>query len=171
MHRRGPMRESFNHRPAGWVRKSRKRCIQSIHNRMVVDCPRMSSVDFEAPGFASGSSLKACQNPPHANVDSHCRIVCSLGPRTSFRNRGTATKIHGFCCYGGVQRETRGAQDHEGFPLVPNRDSSWRRIQCRIRWTLHCSTLGVRNRLQWVRNRGFHQRQDLRRVRSSRTPI
>jgi hypothetical protein len=45
------MRESFDHRPAGWIRESRKRCIQSIHNRMVVDYSQMSSVDFEVPDF------------------------------------------------------------------------------------------------------------------------
>jgi hypothetical protein len=45
------MGESFDHRPAGWIRQSRKRCIQFIHNRMVVNYLQMSSVDFEAPGF------------------------------------------------------------------------------------------------------------------------
>jgi hypothetical protein len=45
------MGESFDHRPAGWIRQSRKRCIQFIHNRMVVNYPQMSSVDFGVPGF------------------------------------------------------------------------------------------------------------------------
>jgi hypothetical protein len=45
------MGESFDHRPAGWIRESCKRCIQSIHNRMVVDYSQMSSVDFEFPDF------------------------------------------------------------------------------------------------------------------------
>ena len=45
------MGESFDHRPAGWIRQSRKRCIQFIHNRMVVDYPQMSSVDFGVPDF------------------------------------------------------------------------------------------------------------------------
>ena len=45
------MGESFDHRPAGWIRQSRKRGIQFIHNRMVVNYPSMSSVDFEIPDF------------------------------------------------------------------------------------------------------------------------
>jgi len=45
------MGESFDHRPAGWIRQSRKRRIQFIHNRMVVNYPSMSSVDFEIPDF------------------------------------------------------------------------------------------------------------------------
>ncbi len=45
------MGESFDHRPAGWIRQSRKRCIQFIHNCMVVDYPQMSSVDFGVPDF------------------------------------------------------------------------------------------------------------------------
>ena len=47
------MGESFDHRPAGWIRQSRKGCIQFIHNRMVVDYPRMSSVDFAVPDFCA----------------------------------------------------------------------------------------------------------------------
>ena len=50
------MRESFDHRPAGWIRQSSKRCIQFIHNRMVVDYPQMSSVDFRAPDFCPRTS-------------------------------------------------------------------------------------------------------------------
>jgi hypothetical protein len=45
------MGESVDHRPAGWIRKSRKRCIQFIHNRMVVNYPQMSRVGFGVPGF------------------------------------------------------------------------------------------------------------------------
>ena len=45
------MGESFDHRPAGWIRQSRKRCIQLIHNHMVVNYLTMSSVDFRAPDF------------------------------------------------------------------------------------------------------------------------
>jgi hypothetical protein len=45
------MGESFDHRPAGRIRQSRKRCIQLIHNRMVVDYSQMSSVDFGVPDF------------------------------------------------------------------------------------------------------------------------
>ena len=45
------MGESFDYCPAGWIRQSRKRCIQSIHNRMVVNYPSMSSVDFGVPDF------------------------------------------------------------------------------------------------------------------------
>ena len=45
------MGESFDHRPAGWIRQSRKGCIQLIHNRMVVNYAWMSSVDFGVPGF------------------------------------------------------------------------------------------------------------------------
>ena len=40
------MGESFDHRPPGWIRQSRKRCTQFIHNRMVVEYRAMSSVDF-----------------------------------------------------------------------------------------------------------------------------
>ena len=42
------MGESFDHRPARWIRQSRKCCIQVIHNHMVVNYPSMSSVDFGA---------------------------------------------------------------------------------------------------------------------------
>jgi hypothetical protein len=45
------MGESFDHGPPGWVGQSGKRCVQSIHNRMVVDYPTMSSVDFGMPDF------------------------------------------------------------------------------------------------------------------------
>jgi len=45
------MGESFDHRPAGWIRQSRKCCIQLIHNHMVVNYPSMSSVDFGVPDF------------------------------------------------------------------------------------------------------------------------
>ncbi len=33
------MGESFDHRPAGWIRQGRKCCTQIIHNHMVVDWP------------------------------------------------------------------------------------------------------------------------------------
>jgi hypothetical protein len=45
------MRESFDHCPAGWIRQSGKRCVQVIHNRMVVDYLAMSSVNFAMPDF------------------------------------------------------------------------------------------------------------------------
>jgi hypothetical protein len=45
------MGESFDHRPAGWIRQSRKCCVQLIHNHMVVNYPSMSSVDFGVPDF------------------------------------------------------------------------------------------------------------------------
>ena len=50
------MGEPLDHCPAGGVRQSRKRCTQSIHNRMVVDYPQMSSVDFglSEPASAAG---------------------------------------------------------------------------------------------------------------------
>src|SRR5579863_7519162 len=51
MHRGRPMGESFDHRPAGWIRQSRKCCTQLIHNRMVVDYSSLSSVDFAVPDF------------------------------------------------------------------------------------------------------------------------
>jgi len=41
--------ESFDHGPPGWIRQSRKRCTQFIHNRMVVDYLSMSSGDFAIP--------------------------------------------------------------------------------------------------------------------------
>ncbi len=47
------MRESFDHRPPGWIRQSRKRCTQFIHNHMVVDYLSMSSVNFAIPDFCS----------------------------------------------------------------------------------------------------------------------
>ena len=47
------MGESFDHRPPGWIRQSRKRCAQFIHNHMVVDFLLMSSVDFAIPDFCS----------------------------------------------------------------------------------------------------------------------
>ena len=40
------MGESFDHRPSGWIGESRVRCIQFIHNRMVVNYLQVSSVDF-----------------------------------------------------------------------------------------------------------------------------
>jgi hypothetical protein len=46
MHGGRPVGESFDHCPPGWIRQSRKRCTQSIHNRMVVDYWGMSSVNF-----------------------------------------------------------------------------------------------------------------------------
>jgi hypothetical protein len=45
------MGESFDHRPAGWIRQSRKCCIQLIHNHMVVNYPSLSSGDFGVPDF------------------------------------------------------------------------------------------------------------------------
>ena len=47
------MRESFDHCPPGWIRQSRKRCTQFIHNHMVVDYLPMSSVNFAIPDFCS----------------------------------------------------------------------------------------------------------------------
>jgi hypothetical protein len=47
------MGESFDHRPPGGIRQSRKRCAQAIHNRMVVDCLSMSSVNFAMPDFSA----------------------------------------------------------------------------------------------------------------------
>lgn len=40
------MGESFDHRPPGRIRQSRKGCTQSIHNHMVVDLRLMSSANF-----------------------------------------------------------------------------------------------------------------------------
>jgi hypothetical protein len=40
------MGESFDHRPSGWIRQSRKCCIQLIHNQMVVDFLSMSSMEI-----------------------------------------------------------------------------------------------------------------------------
>jgi hypothetical protein len=56
------MGEPFDHRPAGWIRQSRKCCIQLIHNRMVVDYPSMSSVDFGVPDFCFLISPDTCAN-------------------------------------------------------------------------------------------------------------
>src|ERR1700733_7534627 len=52
MHGGRPMGESFDHRPAGWIRQSRKFFIQLIHNHMVVNYPSMSSVNFGVPDFS-----------------------------------------------------------------------------------------------------------------------
>ena len=41
------MGESFDHCPPGWIRQSRKRCTQFIHNHMVVDCLSVSTTNFE----------------------------------------------------------------------------------------------------------------------------
>ena len=93
MHRGRPMGESFDHRPARRIRQSRKRGIQSIHNRMVVDYRAMSSVNFAIVTSRKGASIQAvppldsqvpvqypvqnwkcmgsrtlpCQFPPHEN--------------------------------------------------------------------------------------------------------
>ena len=32
------MGEPFDHRPPGWIRQSRKCCVQPIHNQKVVNC-------------------------------------------------------------------------------------------------------------------------------------
>src|ERR1700720_1251631 len=53
MHRGWPVGESFDHCPPGWIRQSRKRCTQFIHNRMVVDYLAMSSVNFAIHDFCS----------------------------------------------------------------------------------------------------------------------
>jgi len=45
------MGESFDHRPAGWIRQSREGCVQFIHNHMVVKYPSMSRVDLGVPDF------------------------------------------------------------------------------------------------------------------------
>src|SRR2546423_14905733 len=67
MHRGRLMGESFDHRPAGWIRQSRKRGVQFIHNRMVVDYPEMSSADFGVPDFSF-----VITEPSHLPV--FCRI-------------------------------------------------------------------------------------------------
>src|ERR1700732_2693930 len=51
MNRVRPMGESFDHRPAGWIRQGRQLCIELIHNHLVVNYPSMSSVDFGVPDF------------------------------------------------------------------------------------------------------------------------
>ena len=51
------MRESLDHRSPGWIRQSRKCCIQPIHNRMVVDCRSMSSANFANLDYSSLISL------------------------------------------------------------------------------------------------------------------
>src|SRR5580693_10268734 len=47
------MGEPFDHCPPGWIRQSRKRCAQFIHNHMVVDYLSMSSVDFAISDLCS----------------------------------------------------------------------------------------------------------------------
>ncbi len=42
------MGESFDHRPTGGIRQSRKCCTQSIHNHMVVDYRPLSSPNFQS---------------------------------------------------------------------------------------------------------------------------
>ena len=51
MHRGRPMREAFDHCPAGWIRQSRKCCTKIIHNQMVVDNRSMSTANFALRGF------------------------------------------------------------------------------------------------------------------------
>lgn len=45
------MGEAFDHRAAGWIRQSRKGCVQLIHNHMVVDYSALSSANFAVPDF------------------------------------------------------------------------------------------------------------------------
>ena len=45
------MGESFDHRPTGGIRQSRKCCTKIIHNQMVVDCRSMSTANFAIRGF------------------------------------------------------------------------------------------------------------------------
>jgi hypothetical protein len=47
------MGEPLDHGPAGWIRQSRKCCVQAIHNHMVVDYLSVSSVNFAIPDFCS----------------------------------------------------------------------------------------------------------------------
>ena len=47
------MRESFDHRPPGGIRQSRKCCTQFIHNHMVVNFSAMSSMNFPIPDCCS----------------------------------------------------------------------------------------------------------------------
>ena len=47
------MGESFDHRSPGWIRQSRKRCTQSIHNHMVVDYLPNVKGEFCDPDFCS----------------------------------------------------------------------------------------------------------------------
>ena len=47
------MGESFDHRPPGWIRQSRKCCIQLIHNQMVVDSRSKSTANFAILDYCS----------------------------------------------------------------------------------------------------------------------
>jgi hypothetical protein len=51
------MGEPLDHRPPGWIRQSRKCCIQLIHNRMVVDFRSMSTANFAILDYCSLISL------------------------------------------------------------------------------------------------------------------
>src|SRR5208282_1813186 len=77
MHRGGPMRESFDHRPTGGIRQSRKCCTQLIHNHMVVDVMSMSSTNFAIPDCCSGVAgdrplNRASDRPNHLALP-HCQ--------------------------------------------------------------------------------------------------
>src|SRR5579864_8577501 len=65
MHGGRPTGESFDHRPPGWIRQSRKGCTQTIHNHMVVDYLAVSSVDFAIPDFCSAGGLSSALHHSH----------------------------------------------------------------------------------------------------------
>ncbi len=62
------MGESFDHRPPGWIRQSRKCCTQSIHNHMVVDCLSMSRVNFAIPDFCSVIPVGSLDNRDECEI-------------------------------------------------------------------------------------------------------
>ena len=73
------MGESFNHGPPGWIRQSRKRYTQSIHNHMVVDYRAMSSVRFAIHDFFAESEERA------TNSVGDVSEIKSLGYRQSIQ--------------------------------------------------------------------------------------
>jgi hypothetical protein len=78
------MGESFDHCPAGWIRQSRKCCIQFIHNRMVVDCRSMSTANFAIFDYCSLISLNLTLALNHIHGD-ECSIAISLTDESPHR--------------------------------------------------------------------------------------
>jgi hypothetical protein len=77
------MGEPFDHCPPGWIRQGGKRGTQFIHNRMVVDYPGMSSVDF-------GQVAHLCIASFPRRVPHPC-VCCKGGPRCCRRNSSPST--------------------------------------------------------------------------------
>jgi hypothetical protein len=87
MHRGRPVGEPLNHRPPGWIRQSRKCCIQFIHNRMVVDCRSMSSANFAILDYCPLISLSLTLALNHIHISVRIRDAIKL------RNRDASIQL------------------------------------------------------------------------------